>query len=352
MRSQFLLTVYLLGLVQSSWTKRGALTALCDENVYARAWRTALKSVPQIGSEDGWPQYTQGAHDNTPNSDKTPGAYVNTAADGWTAGFFPDILWQLLRRRKNLGSDVAYDGERSLEHWLSYTKSWTDPLITNRNVTNTHDLGFLANPLESALQIDGEKKWLPILRNMSNNLADRFVPAAGVIRSWDTNNASYSSRGSHADSVLVIIDNMMNLALLARSAGEYTHNDTHLEIAISHANETRDHHVRHDGSTFHVCDYSGDTGELYLCRTAQGLADNSTWARGQAWAIYGFAQVYSFTGDSSYLETAMRAADYFIAHLPDDGLPFWDFDAAYIPDVTPRDRQVVPSTLCVLTQMS
>lgn len=312
--------------------------ALYDENVHARAWRTALKGPPQIFSENGWPQYTQGAHGNTPDNDKPPGTYVNTAADGWTAGFFPDILWQLYRRRTDLQPDLHFADEPTPEEWLSSAKAWTDPLVTNENLTNTHDLGFLAKPFESALQIDEEDKWLPVLQNMSDNLASRFVPGAGVIRSWDTNNDSYSSRGSHEDSVLVIIDNMMNLALLARSASTYTGNASHLDIAISHANKTRENHVREDGSTYHVCDYSGTTGEVYLCRTAQGLADESTWARGQAWAVYGFTEFYSLTGDPSYLETAMRTADFFISDLPADGLPFWDFDAPYVPNVTPRDR--------------
>jgi hypothetical protein len=98
-----------------------------------------------------------------------------------------------------------------------------------------------------------------------------------------------------------------------------------------------EHQVRADGSSFHVCDYSATTGKVYLCRTAQGLADSSTWARGQAWGIYGFAEVYSLTGNSAYLETSERMADWFIEHLPEDGLPFWDFDAEFAPNLTPRD---------------
>lgn len=98
-----------------------------------------------------------------------------------------------------------------------------------------------------------------------------------------------------------------------------------------------EHHIRPDGSSFHVCDYSATNGSVYLCRTAQGLADNSTWARGQAWGIYGFAEFYSLTGDPAYLKTSKRMADWFIQHLPEDGLPFWDFDAEYVPNVTPRD---------------
>jgi hypothetical protein len=97
------------------------------------------------------------------------------------------------------------------------------------------------------------------------------------------------------------------------------------------------HHIRPDGSSFHVCDYSATTGALYLCRTAQGLADTSTWARGQAWGIYGFAEFYSLTGDEEFLDASRRMADWFIEHLPEDGLPFWDFDAEGVAGMTPRD---------------
>ncbi|KAI6907496.1 hypothetical protein KC318_g4836 [Hortaea werneckii] len=130
---------------------------------------------------------------------------------------------------------------------------------------------------------------------------------------------------------------MMNLALLARSAYSYTKNSTLLNIARSHADKTMANHVRSDGSSFHVCDYSATSGDVYLCRTAQGLADNSTWARGQAWGIYGFAEFYSLTGELKYLETSKLMANWFIHHLPEDGLPFWDFNADCEPGVTPRD---------------
>jgi hypothetical protein len=350
---QFLVSLTITDLVSAASAVVRPPAALYHENSHARLWRTALKGPPMIGSDDGWPQYTQGAHKNTPPADTEAGVYVNTAADGWTAGFFPDALWQTYRRRQDLQPALHFEDEPGMQTWLDAAKAWTDPLVTNRNLTNTHDLGFLAKPFESALNIDGEEKWLPVLRDMSYNLAFRYVPAAGVIRSWDTNNDSSSSYGSHEDSVLVIIDNMMNLALLAHSAERYTHNETLLEIAISHANRTRDNHIRADGSSFHVCDYSGTTGEIYLCRTAQGLSDNSTWSRGQAWAIYGFAQMYSFVNDRSYLETAIQAANFYINHLPADGLPFWDFDAPYLPDVTPRDSSsatIAASGLLILQE--
>lgn len=86
-------------------------------------------------------------------------------------------------------------------------EAWTEPLTTNINVTGTHDLGFLAKPFESAMQIQKNDRYLPVLQNMSLNLAARFEPNAGVIRSWDCGSGGQAC--SHEDSVLVIIDNMM-----------------------------------------------------------------------------------------------------------------------------------------------
>jgi hypothetical protein len=319
------------------------LEQLYSENVDARLWRTALRGAPQVGGR-GWPSYTYGAHNNTPilpdDPDHVPGTYANTSASGWTAGFFPNSLWQLYDRKKNLlPNRPPFPQEPSLEDWLATTQAWTSPLDTNRNLTATHDLGFLAQPFESALRLapSTNSTLLPILADMSNNLAARFVAGPGVIRSWDNDNSSVSQTASHADSVLVIIDNMMNLGLLARSAASYTHNASHLALARSHADITMRAHVRPDGSTFHVCDFSATTGALYLCRTAQGLSDTSTWARGQAWAIYGFAEMFAATGDEAYLRTATRCAEWFIRHLPADGTPFWDFSDDPAPGITPRD---------------
>lgn len=339
-----LATFVALCLVEGSLATSKSLAPIFAENVYARLWRTALTGPPTLGDTHGWPHYTQGAYNNTPQRNVTPGTYASFPAAEWTSGFFPDALWQAYRRRTSLEHHDAYPDEPSSEEWLAMAEAWTEPLVSNINLTNTHDLGFLAKPFESAMQIQESDHYLPVLQNMSLNLAARFEPGAGIIRSWDCANSSTGSWCSHEDSVLVIIDNMMNLALLARSASTYTHNSTLLDIAISHADKTMQHHVREDGSSYHVCDYSATTGEVYLCRTAQGLADDSTWARGQAWGIYGFAEFYSLTHDPAYLRTAQRMADWFIEHLPEDGLPFWDFDAEYIPDVTPRDSSAATIT--------
>ncbi|KAI7612990.1 hypothetical protein KC343_g823 [Hortaea werneckii] len=330
-------TALLLCILRSIHTSAGDLSPLFGEDVCARLWRTALTGPPALWDRDGWPHYTEGAHNNTPQKYVLPGTYVNYPASGWTSGFFPDSLWQAYRRRVQLTDDAPLSScQPSTEQWLSMAKAWTHPLQTNANLTNTHDLGFLAKPFESAMQIQQNDEYLPVLKKMSMNLAARFEPGAGVIRSWDCGSFASASCVSD-DSVLVIIDNMMNLALLARSAQSYTKNSTLLDIARSHADSTMANHVRSDGSSFHVCDYSATTGDVYQCRTAQGLADDSTWARGQAWGIYGFAEFFSLTGELKYLETSKLMADWFIHHLPEDGLPFWDFNAPYEPVVTPRD---------------
>lgn len=183
------------------------LAPILGENIFARLWRTALTGPPSLGDTHGWPHFTQGAYNNTPQEDVVPGTYVNTAASGWTSGFFPDALWQAYRRRTSLTHRTPFPGEPAAEEWLAMAEAWTEPLITNINLTNTHDLGFLAKPFESAMQIQDNDKYLPVLQNMSLSLGARFEPGAGIIRSWDCGSGSQSC--SHEDSVLVIIDNMM-----------------------------------------------------------------------------------------------------------------------------------------------
>lgn len=194
-------------LVSGSLAISNDLTPIFDENIYTRLWRTALTGPPTLGDTHGWPHFTRGAYNNTPQEDVLPGTYVNTEASGWTSGFFPDALWQAYRRRTSLTDRKPFLEEPSPEEWLAMANAWTEPLVTNINLTNTHDLGFLAKPFESAMQIQHDDKYLPVLQNMSLNLGARFEPGAGIIRSWDCGSGSQSC--THEDSVLVIIDNMM-----------------------------------------------------------------------------------------------------------------------------------------------
>jgi len=135
----------------------------------------------------------------------------------------------------------------------------------------------------------------------------------------------------------VIIDNMMNLELLFW-ASEQTGDPVYREIAISHAETTIENHFRDDYSSVHVVDYDTITGEVRQRNTAQGYSDESSWARGQSWGLYGFTMTYRFTRDQRFLELAENIAGYLLNHpnLPADGVPYWDYNAPGIPDV-PRD---------------
>lgn len=106
------------------------------------------------------------------------------------------------------------------------------------------------------------------------------------------------------------------------------------EIATAHALKTLESHIRADSSTCHVVDFDPLTGKVRSQLTNQGSSDRSCWARGQAWGIAGFAQAYKWTRDERFLEASVKLAAYFVARLPEDNVPFWDFDA---PQPGPRD---------------
>lgn len=294
-------------------------------NLAARFWRFAANRSPSAGH----PQYTFGGYGNTPSSPVADvGTYTVFDPTQWTSGFFSAGMWGIYERMTQCAAAGNVSGAPSSADWAAQASNWTDTLGVN-SATNTHDLGFMAYPFQAQDRLTNSQRWNETISNMSATLGNRFVPAAGVVRTWD-------NQGSHPDSVLVIIDSVMNMPLLLESASNYTHNQTLGTIAHAHASKLIDHHVRPDGSTFHLCDYSGTTGHLYRCGTAQGYADNSTWSRGQAWALHGFTQLYSLTGNQTYLTTAQRVADYWIGHLPSDGLPYWDFNAPQNAK-TPRD---------------
>jgi len=122
-------------------------------------------------------------------------------------------------------------------------------------------------------------------------------------------------------------------------------------MAISHAYKTIQDLVRDNGSTYHIVDYNSGTGEIISKSTLQGYDTESTWSRGQAWALYGFAMCYRETGDSNFLETAKKVADYYVENLPADYVPYWDFDAPGIPNVG-RDTSAAAIAASGLLELS
>jgi unsaturated chondroitin disaccharide hydrolase len=226
----------------------------------------------------------------------------------WTSGFFPGMLWYM------------YDYTRDT-YWIKQAERWTSGLEFEKFNTRTHDLGFiLFCSFGNGYRLFPRPHYREVLIQGAKSLISRYNPSVGCIRSWDHGEWKYP----------VIIDNMMNLELLFW-ASKITGDDKYARIAINHANTTLKNHFRVDGSSYHVIDYNSENGDVISRTTAQGYSDESSWARGQAWGLYGFTIAFRETGDKNYLEHAEKIAHYIISNLPKNKIPYWDFNAPNIP---------------------
>ncbi len=249
----------------------------------------------------------------------------------WTSGFFPGSLWYQFELT---GDD--YFKEEAIHY--------TNLLYGLKDYTGTHDLGFMMFcSYGNQLRLLKNDTVAPLLVSTADNLISRFNPEIKAIRSWDFGKWNYP----------VIIDNMMNLELLFW-ADEYTKDPKYREVAVVHANTTLDNHFRDDMSSYHVISYNND-GTVESKGTFQGYSDDSDWARGQGWALYGYVVMYRFTNDAKYLKAAEDIAELIMNEetMPADQIPYWDFDAPDIPDA-PRDvsaAAVISSALFELSTM-
>ena len=235
----------------------------------------------------------------------------------WTSGFYPGTLLYLY---EETGEDsLKIEAERILID-----------LKREESNTSTHDLGFMMFcSFGNANRIDPKPEYQEILMNSAKSLATRYNDTVKAIRSWDS--ASWNKAGE--DDLVVIIDNMMNLELLFW-ATEHSGDSTYYDIAVNHANTTMENHFREDYSSYHEVIYDEATGDVKKQITNQGFADDSNWARGQAWGLYGYVVIYRATKDDKYLEMAKNIAEVILndPNMPEDKIPFWDFDTDKIPD--------------------
>ncbi|MBK0384422.1 glycoside hydrolase family 88 protein [Pedobacter sp. SD-b] len=251
-------------------------------------------------------------HTAFPRTTAPDGTLKTTDLKDWTAGFWAGDLWQVYEYTKD-------------PKWKEAATKWTVTLKDNQFNKGTHDLGFMMFcSYGNAYRLTGDKSYRDILIQSAKSLSSRYNPITKCIESWDQR---LSWDGKTLWKYPVIIDNMMNLELLFWATKE-TGDSSYYKIAISHANATMKNHVRPDFSTYHVVNYDEKTGEVLDRQTCQGFADNSTWARGQAWAIYGFTIMYRETMDKKYLDLAQNLADFFLNNksLPKDKIPLWDFN--------------------------
>lgn len=252
----------------------------------------------------------------------------------WCSGFYPGSLLYIYEYTK----DTATFNE---------AKRRLAILEKEKHYTGNHDLGFMMYcSFGNAYRITKNPIYKPTIDTAAASLVTRYRPDAKIIQSW---NASKNWKGP------VIIDNMMNLELLlwvAQNGGD----KKFWQIALNHADATIKNHFRKDYSSYHVVDYDLTNGNVVKKATAQGAADESAWARGQAWALYGYTMMYRFTKDERYLEQAQHIAQFILKNpaLPKDRIPYWDFNAPNIPNAY-RDASagaIIASALLELGQYS
>lgn len=246
------------------------------------------------------------------------GEIVYVPTDDWVSGFFAGTLWYMY--------ELTGD-----ETWAEHARRHTEVLDSIQYLTWHHDVGFMIyDSYGNGLRLKDIPGYKDVCITTAKSLSTRFRPGAGIIQSWNVDRGWQAERGWTCP---VIIDNMMNLELLFK-ATEFSGDSTYAKIAISHADKTMENHFRPDYSCYHVVDYDPETGEVLHRCTAQGYADESAWARGQSWALYGYIVAYRFTGDEKYLRHAENVAGFIFndPNMPEDLVPYWDFDAPDIPD--------------------
>ncbi len=258
------------------------------------------------------------------------GAWTTTGPGAWSSGFLAGSLWLQYRHTGRT-------------QWIRRAEAAQAGLESQKKRTSTSDLGFmLLDSFGQGYRLTGDGRYRRILLRAADSLVRRYDPTVGCIRSWGT-----------ASGFRVIVDTMMNLELLFWAA-DHGGGGALYDMAVNHALRTRENSVRPDGSTYQVVDYDPATGNVLERGTHAGYDAESTWSRGQAWAIYGFAIAFRETGDRRFLGTARRTADFYLAHLPADGAPYWDFGAPGIP-FEPKDSSaaaVAASGLLLLARLA
>ena len=259
------------------------------------------------------------------------GAVQTIRYDHWVSGFFPGVLWMLYENAGN-------------QQLRQYAEMYTNRVEPAKRMTNTHDLGFMLYcSFGQGYRLTGNRHYLDVIKEGTQSLLTRWNDRLGVIKSWES-----GPKWQYP----VIIDNMMNLEMLCFMTRE-TGDRRYERIAERHANTTMKNHFREDYSTFHVVSYDTITGQPHAKNTHQGYADGSSWSRGQAWGLYGYTMMYRETLNPRYLRQAQQIGKFLMNHprLPEDKVPFWDYDAPDIPNAK-RDASAAAIMASALIQLS
>ena len=251
----------------------------------------------------------------SPRTLDSKGELVLNPSFRWTSGFFPGVLWYL----------YDFTGNKK---WEIQARAFSANIEKEKFNGASHDVGFkIYCSFGNGYRLTKDVHYKEVIIQAAKTLSTRFNPTTGVIRSWDT-----MPKWNYP----VIIDNMLNLELLFE-ATNLSGDSSFYRIAVSHANTTMKNHFRKDFSCYHVVDYdSTKPGGIIRKGTHQGYSDESAWARGQAWALYGYTLCYRETHDPKYLKQAENVAGFILNNptMPADLVPYWDFNAPDIPNAS------------------
>ncbi|WP_202128490.1 glycoside hydrolase family 88 protein [Paenibacillus dendrobii] len=251
----------------------------------------------------------------------------------WIEGFYVGMMWLAYE----YGQEAFY--KESAE---SYLANFQDRL--DRHVAlDHHDIGFLYSLSAVAeWHVTGNQAAREAALQAADKLLARWRPRIGIIQAWGREDDP--DNGGR-----MIIDCLLNLPLLFW-AYEQTGDAKYYDIAFRHALQSQKFLVRGDGSSYHTFYFHTENGSALRGGTHQGYQDGSTWTRGQAWGIYGFALAYRYTKHEAFLDTSKLLARYFIEHLPEDDVVYWDFDVP-VEELTPRDSSASAIAACGLLEL-
>lgn len=313
--------LFVILLVTSCFSvKKEASTDINVDKVLGLSVIKTKQTLATLKTDDSFPR-------NIPLGKKD---WVNVGVRDWCSGFWPGVLWYA----------YEYSGDEEIKR---QAERFTAPIKEIAYTTaQDHDIGFMVyNSFGNGYRLTGNEAYKKVLLSAADTLATLYNPNVGTIHSWP-------SKKQYPHNT--IIDNMMNLELLfwaSKNGGDRRLYD----IAERHAEVTMNNIVRPDGTTYHLGSFDDKTGAFIKGYAHQGYADESMWARGQTWGIYGFAVAYRETGREDFLQTAIKLAEQFLNRLPEDGIPYWDFDDPAIPNA-PKDASAAAVATCAMLELS
>jgi len=246
------------------------------------------------------------------NSSGTYSPWNSNGPSIWGSGFFPGWIW--------------YGYEQTLDSsLLTRAQQQTASMAAETTDASGHDIGLrIMNSYGAGFNVTHDPAYMRAIQTAAQTMSALYVAfpdGTGTFNSWPYYSQTYTT---------TIIDNMMSIELMfyaAKNGGSANW----YNMAYQHALKAMNQQIRADGSTYQGVEYNAN-GTVHNYFTSDGFSTDSTWSRGQAWAIYGFTMAYRYTHDAQFLAAAQKAANYFLASLPSDSVPYWDFSKTNYKD--------------------